>query len=92
MSDPISRPDHPDLWLLSEILLDLDAQSDNATGEFADITDRMIPHEVAVYVALQRSLRVIKAGIAPPGAEMVLSATWLDGFIAGMMFQAKKDL
>jgi hypothetical protein len=84
-----SRPDHPDVWLLSEVVLDLDAQADNAMG--GDAIDRVISSEVAVYFARQRALRAVQAGLVEPSAEPALAASWLDGLVAGMMLQAKKD-
>ena len=85
----LPRPDHPDFWLLSEVVLDLDGQADNAMG--SDAMDRMISSEVAVYFARQRALRAVQAGLAGPSSEPALAATWLDGLVAGMMMQAKKN-
>lgn len=59
------RLDHPDFWLLSEVVLD--------------------------HFARQRALRAVQAGLVEPSAEPAPAAIRLDGLVAGMLLQAKKD-
>jgi len=84
------RPDHPDFWLLSQALTDLDAQSD-AGQDFVQVAGRLIDPASAVYVAQQRAQRAMMQ--SSPGvsgvraAFSVVGAAWLDGLLTGMAVQ-----
>jgi hypothetical protein len=79
-----ARPDHPDLWLLSQVLIDQDAQADSGQG-LLEIVGRYLDPESVLYMAAQRALRVM-GGQAAAGRVQV-TAAWLDGLIAGMAVQ-----
>lgn len=87
------RPDHPDFWLLSQAVLDLDAQAD-AGQDAADIIGRYVNPEALIYVARQRALHaMLRRTVTGYG---LLSASWIDGFLAGMAVrhlqaQARQD-
>lgn len=85
MSNPgfPGRPDHPDFWLLSQAVLDQDGQA--GTGQpVQDILARRIDPDSAVYMAMQRALRI------DPASQPRLATAWIDGLLAGMAFQHLK--
>ena len=89
---PLSRPDHADFWLISEALIDQDAQADSGQSVM-DILGRMIHPDSVIYAADQRALRVtlLLPGIALNDVTAAtLRGLWVDGFLAGMQVQAKK--
>jgi hypothetical protein len=89
MSGHPGRPDHPDFWLLSQAILDLDAQADAGQGA-EDIAGRMVDPACVAYMALQRGLR---AEMMMPGRRLTAqraAVPWMDGFLAGMMVQQLK--
>lgn len=79
----MNRPDHPDFWLMAEVMQDFDQAAD----EGADF-DRLVgvDTESLFYGATQRSLRI------PVGTPVTqhASAAWIDGFVLGMNFQRRK--
>lgn len=83
------RPDHPDLWLISQAVLDLDAQADSGQGT-PEIVGRHVDLESAVYMAGQRMLRVVARTHGDRIAPVQVTTAWLDGFIAGMVVQHLK--
>jgi hypothetical protein len=89
VSDHPGRPEHPDLWLLSQAILDMDAQAD-AGQDALDILGRMIDPASVLYMSVQRGLR---AEMMMPGRRVTaqrMAAPWLDGFLVGMMVQQLK--
>ena len=79
-----NRPQHPDFWKLTEIILRLDGAVEagedvnhSRLGKAVDLTS-------ARYMSLQRAKRVVQLakehGWRPVQA---LAGTWLDGFLAG---------
>jgi hypothetical protein len=85
----MNRPDHPDFWLISQAVLDQDAQADSGQSA-AEILGRMINPDSVMYAAQQRAMRFT---IAFTGleAELKTAAAWTDGFLAGMRVQAAKE-
>lgn len=91
MTDPRFplRPEHNDLWLMSQALIDTDAQAD--TGQpIDDIVGRYVDLESLAYMAEQRALRALGPG-APEKLSTLLAATWMDAFLAGVQFQNLKS-
>lgn len=105
MSDPFldrdrypNRPDHPDYWRLSEVVLRLDAWGSdprirtvqflagpNAKDPVDELFERTIDPATLVYFANQRALRVAKILPEKPPHEQ-LRAAWIDGFMLGSHF------
>lgn len=80
----MQRPDHDDFWRLCECVQDLDTAAEDVRLE--RILDNVDQHSLA-YVATQRALRAL--GVAD--RQVALSATWIDGFTAGMLFQRRRS-
>ena len=84
------RPDHPDFWLISQAIIDQDAQAD--AGQDADvILSRMIDPASASYAAVQRGLRGEMRYRGKRVSPELLGAMWMDGFLAGMRVQQAKS-
>jgi hypothetical protein len=90
---PPHRPSHPDFAHLSEIVLQLDGvavESGIPDGE-------VLPHEVGkhadvesvVYMAVMRSIKAKEQANLSPTAQVVASAMWMDGWLAGVRFQQR---
>ena len=104
---PKSRPDHPDFWRLSELLLkldsDLDPSNPDEAAKEAQWQARMAEVEVDLdsltYSAMQRAFRIV--GIQNP-LELIdpqkmrqvalLTSVWLEGFAAGTFYERKHGL
>lgn len=96
------RPDHPDFWLLAEVVQDADAVRDNKTQPFEDQTGAMVDLESLRYMAEQRALRgqtLIQQlrflrNLTRQQQDMLtmwVSATWMDGFYTGVRYQVRKE-
>lgn len=81
------RPDHADFWLMAEVVQDLDTASDDGTS-FARLVGPLVDPQSIAYMAQQRGLRAYT--MLKGGGETRMAATWLDGFIAGMLYQKRK--
>jgi len=86
------RPDHPDFWLLSQVLIRQDAQAESGQP-VTDMIARYLDPDSAAYMAGQRALVAVRRMARNPGTqrrEVQLAAVWLDGLIAGMAVQHLK--
>lgn len=84
MSTPPGRPDHPDFWLISEALIELDTQADQGAS-FEDIVGRLVDPESVLYAAVQRAIWRKNIG---GGSSISL---WMDGFVTGVRYQHKRQ-
>jgi len=82
--DVPGRPDHPDFWKLSAILLGMDADASDTEG-FEKAVAHVDPRSLT-YTAMQRAQRTYRGD--NPDAILAIAATWLDGFIAGSRWQS----
>jgi hypothetical protein len=91
MSDPLDRdkfpdrPDTPEFWHLSEIVLANDANSDGV----AQVVNQIIEVRVLQYVAMNRAGKACQALGLPDALEPMLAAAIMDGFAAGAMYERK---
>lgn len=84
------RPDHPDFWLLSEIVIDQDTASFNETILFDDMVGQIVDTKSLAYLADQRALRIL--GPAATNRERAkIAAVFMDAFMVGAKFQTKKN-
>lgn len=93
---PPNRPDVPEFWHLSEIVLGMDADAEDEAGLLKIITE-IIPEEVLTYMAEQRTLFAFDRD---PLLSMVrgplrfhffilMVAAYHDAFCAGAIYQKK---
>lgn len=89
-----SRPNHPDFWRLSSVMLKLDGRMNQAKSEdekdavWTDNLTRWIDEDSATYTAMQRAMRplgVQTVGDARKHAQtlVLLTVVWLEGFQVG---------
>lgn len=95
------RPDHPDMWKLSGILLGMDAGLEPGVPAVEKealwqkrIAEAGINPEVVSYAATQRAFRSVgvqtRNDLLDPAKAiqvMRLASSWLDGFVAGARFK-----
>jgi len=80
------RPDHPDFWKLSEVVLSLDAPADEvgASALLDACTKVPIDLDTVMYMATQRASRVYGASLAG-----LVAGLWIDGFMAGERYSRR---
>lgn len=97
MTDPRfpHRPDHHDFWLLSQGLIEQDAQADSGQP-FEDLTARYVDVRSLLYVAEQRAALALKDDTrttyvyAANDVRAKMIGMWVDAFVQGARFQALK--
>lgn len=78
------RPDHPDFWKLSEIILEMDGKFSEGEGEdFEAFIREQIDVDSVTYMALQRALRLQGRGLDS------IAAIYLEAFIVGRTFERR---
>lgn len=96
------RPDHPDFWKLSNVLLKMDAGLDPSNPDEeakerqfkARLAEIGIDERSLSYAATQRAFRILgvetRMDLLDPQKlhlAMMLSSVWLDAFAAGVFFE-----
>lgn len=84
----MQRPESPDFWKLSRILIDQDQVRDNETMTIEDQVSIVIDMKTLTYVAEQRAMRISGPHST---ARFQCAAAWMDAFMAGAAYQALKD-
>lgn len=87
------RPDHPDFWRISEILLTNDGAIEAAVDKEREWLDRagaVVDVESVAYMATQRANRLFGPP-APASAALhtAVAALVIDAFVAGVMFEQR---
>lgn len=85
-----NRPEHDDFWLLSQIIIDNDNAMETGTVLMEDKLAQVVDPDSVTYMARQRALRVV-GPYATTREQAKIAAIWLDAFMAGAAFQAKKN-
>jgi hypothetical protein len=91
------RPDHPDFWRLSEILLGYDSGMDTATDKdefWESAVAAVINPQSLMYTAMQRASRVFNIttveDLRAHAKEVAIFTTvWCEGFLLGSDFQTR---
>lgn len=96
----LPRPDHPDFWRLSEIVVALDRTSEEAGDGFdmAAHIGEIIDPDSLVYVATQRVQHLIRSQVAGPIDPELLdllvvmvSSAWVEAFCVGARYEGGKE-
>lgn len=83
------RPDHPDFWRISEVVLQHDGEAVEGKLPLEEIVKDTVDPTSLTYFAMQRAgMTCQKAGM-PESLAPVLGSVWLDGFMAGAKFQQR---
>ena len=86
------RPDHPDFWRLSKIVIEND---DTATGIGLDKAVEQlagVDFQSLNYMAGQRASRMISVLGLDPASFLSIHAAIMDGFVTGVQFQQEREL
>lgn len=97
MGDFPARPDHPDFWRLSSIILGFDASMDEASTEeerskvFETWLAKVIDGDSLAYMAFQRAMRGLEINtggevIANVRGLVLLSSAYMEAFLVGAAF------
>lgn len=88
-----NRPDVPEFWQLSEVVLANDGTATEEKDGFLKVVEKIVPIHVLQYMAEQRVLIAMqKMGlpVPPPKSIMaMLMAVYMDGFAAGASYAVK---
>lgn len=89
------RPDHPDFWRLSEIILANDGRMDDTPPSrkeevWRETTSSVIDIESVTYMATQRAIRLL----GPPTPQNLrqhsaVAALVIDAIVTGIMFEQR---
>lgn len=88
------RPDVPEFWHLSEVVLQMDGRCEEPGGFDATVRE-VIPPEVLAYMSIQRAFRALGARTQeevariPPELLAVVGSLYVDGFIAGANYRER---
>lgn len=93
LNDPAfpDRPQHPDFWKLSEIILQLDGMKESSGATVADEISKEVDRDSFLYMLQNRSMMAAELFGLPPEASLTLAAVWMEGFIVGSRFSKRKQ-
>jgi hypothetical protein len=78
------RPDHPDFWKLSQIVLRTDGRLEADPDAFRSTVSSVIDLESLTYFARQRVMRLFPG--QPERSTIALMSLYMDAFIMGAEF------
>ena len=94
MFTPDKRPDNPDFWKMSQIIIDCDAQAEEQGLE--PVLDGYVDKDALVYMANQRAYRALNIqresdlqDEATRESVSIIAAMWMDAFIVGAKYERK---
>lgn len=93
MTEFPDRPDHPDFWRLSQVVIDHDKRADdNPNPETITevLAENGIDFASLMYMARQRALRVTGRRDNATPTETMLIVLYLDAFLTGVGYQRKR--
>jgi hypothetical protein len=98
MTDFPYRPDDPDFWTLSSVVIDYDTPMDAATGQdakdvvYAAIVSERIDGPSLHYMAVQRARRFIAQLGQPDNTALatVLATVWSEGVVVGIEAERRR--
>jgi hypothetical protein len=91
------RPDHPDLWRISQVIMRNDASVDEADGQdakevvWASIVGEVVDKDVMLYMAFQRMLRAFGEDWTRNPANLDIMGKIItllsDSFLTGALYE-----
>lgn len=95
MSDPLKddrfpdRPQHPDFWRISEVVLQHDGDAVEAGRSMEEIVKDTVDLESLTYFAMQRAGTYCQAMGLPKDFETLVGSVWMDAFMAGARYEER---
>lgn len=97
MTDFPYRPDHPDFWTLSSVVIDFDARMDAVTGAakhavYEAVVAEHIDGASLTYMAVQRARKAVAELGQPDNAALatLLATVWSEGILAGVEVERRR--
>lgn len=88
------RPDHPDFWKLSEIVLQLDGRSNDEAFSVEGTASEVVDLESLTYMAIQRIAQLHDA-LEETGhrthPSSLMTTCWFEGVIVGVMLERRRN-
>lgn len=94
------RPQHPDFWKLSEIMLEADRAAFDGRLDLELVISEVVDIESVSYLSFQRGLRALievygEENLLQDAEQLVLlpafGAMWLEGFTIGAKFATREE-
>lgn len=87
------RPDGPDFWALSDLMLQLDAWAREDGRSLTEIVGDLVDLRSLHYIAEQRIMRGVNAFRLRPtdNERRLMAALYLEAFVMGARFQQRKE-
>lgn len=79
-----ARPDHPDFWKLSDVVLQHDGLTEEPSFDMRSHIATVLDPESLLYLVDQRVRRQLER--SPHGPLITAQALWLDAFMVGVAF------
>lgn len=87
------RHQHPDMTILSEIILQIDGKTEDSDFDMGKFLAELADPESVAYVSFQRAMRMAsQAGVQQPRLVAALATVWIDGFITGHALHERRAL
>lgn len=94
---PRLRPDHPDFWKLTEIVVQFDRDTKNDHEEYERILASAVDPKTLAYVATQRAMRVVGVTGVTTLSQITrqrtdierLASVYVEGFLLGYRYRER---
>lgn len=99
MTDPRypKRPNHPDFWLISEVLVSQDASADQRVEPFEDMVGRFVDIDSLQYAAEEQTHMMVqradrgKLVYTASEVKLRMVSIFMGAFVHGIRFQIRKQ-
>jgi hypothetical protein len=81
------RPQHPDMAILADVILQLDGKTEDPDFNLPDFVGKDVDFDCLLHLAKQRCLRVTRD---PEMAVVIAIPIYLDAFMAGLAYANRK--
>lgn len=94
----IIRPESPDFWSLSEIILQMDGKFEENPSQktFTDLVNSRCDLDSITYMAFQRAFRILNISTSKEALDKFeqvskLTALYIEAFVVGSTFEERKQ-